>query len=323
MDKKIKSFCKSQNIKFRHNVSMASISCFKSGGMVKFLIYPSTKYQLKALVEMLDFNKISYHVIGATSNILFRSRININVLISTIKLNNIIISKSKRIIEAEAGAMMPTLVQEALKYNFGGFEGLAGIPGTIGGGIFMNAGAYGDEIKDLLINVKILDEKYKFKNLLKDELRFSWRHSLFQEKKLGIIVSAKFKGIKEKPERIKVKINKNRINRLTHQEFIHPNIGSLFATKDIYADLARFSLTYGLKLKFVKKIYKYTQPDNNILLNYITCKHFNIDYKNRVFSNKTMNCLVNKEFSTKQFLEYINKIKKITKNTVPLENIII
>ncbi len=320
---KIKSFCKSQNIEFRHNVSMASMSCFKNGDTVRFLIYPSTKYQLKALVKMLDFNKISYYVIGATSNILFKDRVSINTFISTIKLNNMIINKSKKVIEAEAGAMMPALVQKALKYSFGGFAGLTGIPGTIGGGIFMNAGAYGDEIKDLLISVKILNKKCEFKNLLKNELRFSFRHSLFQEKKLGIIVSAKFKGIKEKPEIIKMKINKNRIHRLTRQEFIHPNIGSLFATKDIYADLARFSPTYKLKLKFIKKLYKCIQPHNNILLNYITCKHFNIDYKNRVFSNKTMNCLINKEFSTKQFLEYINKIQKITKNTVPLENIII
>jgi UDP-N-acetylenolpyruvoylglucosamine reductase len=122
---------------------------------------------------------------------------------------------------------------------------------------------------------------------------------------------------------IKMKIDKNRIGRLTRQEFVHPNIGSLFATKDIYADLARFNPIYGLKLKFVRKIYKYIQPDNNTLLNYITCRHFGIDYKNRVFSNKTMNCLVNKGVSTKQFLKYINKIQKITKNTVPLENIII
>ena len=114
---------------------------------------------------------------------------------------------------------------------FLGYEFLSGIPGTVGGAVKMNAGAFGSEIKDVLIDVTILDEKYNFKSLKNEELNFSYRNSIFFEKN-WIIIGCTFKVQKGDISEIKEKRKEIIESRREKQPIELPNAGSIFKRSD-------------------------------------------------------------------------------------------
>lgn len=114
---------------------------------------------------------------------------------------------------------------------FLGYEFLSGIPGTVGGAVKMNAGAFGSEIKDVLIDVTFLDEKYNLKSLSNEELKFSYRNSIFFEKK-WVIIGCTFKVQKGNISEIKEKRKEIIDSRREKQPIELPNAGSIFKRSD-------------------------------------------------------------------------------------------
>lgn len=319
----LEKFLSNNKIEFIRKVNLSRFTHFKTGGMAKFIIYPDNIKELKIIIDFLDNKSIFYKVIGATTNLLFLDEVEYDVLVSLKKFNKIEINKEKKIVRVEAGAMLPKLVRELATEGITGFEGLEGIPGTIGGAIYMNAGAYGYEVSDNLIDVNVLTKKDGAKYFLRKDLKFAFRHSIFGEMNIGVILDARFRIKYVDRNEIAKKIKYFKENRRTYQEYKYLSLGSIFATHDLYSEIAKHHLGYRLILYFVRKLNALLKPLDNRLLNKITCRYFNLRFSKQPFSNKTMNCLINNNITSKEAIEYINTVKRLTKNNLPLENEIV
>ena len=211
--------------KIKTNEDMSKHTSFKAGGKAKFYIKAKTVEDVINTVKISKENNIPIVVLGNGSNILFKDE-EFNGVVLKIELD--ILKIEENIITAEAGVKNAILGRKALDNNLQGFEFAAGIPGTIGGAIRMNAGAYGGEIKDIVQDVEYLDyEDLKIKKITNKECNFEYRHSVFCENK-NIILSATFKlenGIKEE---IANRMNEFAKSRKEKQPLEYPSAGSTF-----------------------------------------------------------------------------------------------
>jgi UDP-N-acetylmuramate dehydrogenase len=226
----------------------------------------------------------------------------------------------------EAGAMLPYMSRLLSGKGFEGYSGLVGIPGTIGGAIFMNASAYDCQISDNLKYATCLNDSNEICELSKDELSFNWRSSAFQNKfKKYVILSAVFQLKSGNLKSIQEHIEKVSIHRKKYQENDYPNLGSTFATKDIYGDLSKYFLLYKLVHILVKIITKIYLGDQNIFyakwMNILSQLYFNLKPTATFdFSDHTFNCLINKGGAeANELIEFIRRIQKATKYKIPLE----
>ena len=177
---KILAFLQKNNFLFDENVCLKTFSYFKTGGLVKLIVYPKTEDEVCLFIKFCFEMNIDYKTIGDTSNLLFLDDKIYGLFLSLKNFNSI--EKKDNSILAFAGASLPGLSRKALLWELSGFEGLEGIPGSIGGAIIMNAGAYGDEIKSHRIKVsgfKKNGEKFIFNN---EECLFKNRDSIFRKK---------------------------------------------------------------------------------------------------------------------------------------------
>lgn len=211
--------------KIKTNEDMSKHTSFKAGGKAKFYIKAKTVEDVINTVKISKENNIPIVVLGNGSNILFKDE-EFNGVVLKIELDTLKIEEN--IITAEAGVKNAILGRKALDNNLQGFEFAAGIPGTIGGAIRMNAGAYGGEIKDIVQDVEYLDyEDLKIKKITNKECNFEYRHSVFCENK-NIILSATFNlenGIKEE---IANRMNEFAKSRKEKQPLEYPSAGSTF-----------------------------------------------------------------------------------------------
>ena len=211
--------------KIKTNEDMSKHTSFKAGGKAKFYIKAKTVEDVINTVKISKENNIPIVVLGNGSNILFKDK-EFNGIVLKIELDTLKIEEN--IITAEAGVKNAILGRKALDNNLQGFEFAAGIHGTIGGAIRMNAGAYGGEIKDIVKDVEYLDyEDLKIKKITNKECNFEYRHSVFCENK-NIILSATFKlenGIKEE---IANRMNEFAKSRKEKQPLEYPSAGSTF-----------------------------------------------------------------------------------------------
>jgi UDP-N-acetylmuramate dehydrogenase len=171
---------------------------FRVGGEAEVLFKPEDKEDLEFFLKNIP-NHISWTIIGVGSNLLIRDGGVPGVVIKLGKnFTNITIQGTD--VTVGGGALDRTVSLEAAQHGVGGLEFFVGIPGTIGGAVKMNAGAYGTEVKDCLVSCKILDEKGHMKTYLPQELGFSYRHSKVGDR--DIVIEATFRGHKEDPKTI-------------------------------------------------------------------------------------------------------------------------
>ncbi len=207
------------------NVSLKDYNTYKIGGKTRYLVKPYNIDSLKELLIYIKNNNLKYIIIGNGSNIILPDSDYDGVVILLSKLNEIKINENT--VNAFCGVSLTYFVNELVKNNLGGLESLSGIPGTLGGAIFNNAGCYGQTISDKLNSVTYL-ENGEIKTINKEECNFSYRDSMFKQKKNFIILSAKFKlDYKNKKEMLNV-IKENMIKRNTSQPLNYPNAGSVF-----------------------------------------------------------------------------------------------
>ena len=175
---------------------------------------------------------MKYIIIGNGSNIILPDSDYDGVVILLSKLNETKINENT--VNAFCGVSLTYFVNELVKNNLGGLESLSGIPGTLGGAIFNNAGCYGQTISDKLDNVTYL-ENGEIKTINKEECNFSYRDSMFKQNKNFIILSAKFKLDYKKKEEMLNNIKENMIKRNTSQPLNYPNAGSVFRNPTGYS----------------------------------------------------------------------------------------
>lgn len=315
------NYLNKNKIKYEKDFLIKKISYIKIGGIVPLYIKPETIEIFIDLIKYLNINGLIYKVVGNISNCLFDD-ININkIFISTHNINKINFI-DENTIEVESGVMLPKFVKMMAQKSITGFEGLVGIPGTIGGSLFMNAGAYYDnEISDHLISVNCLDINNNIVFIEKDKCDFSFRNSFFQKNPRNIILYSRFNLIYGNQDDIYKKIEYCQYHRKKYQESKYPNLGSLFKTKDIYLDMAKTDRIYKIFLWIYRMINRLFKNKDSKTLNYITCKYFKINFNDdKPFSDKTINCMVNRgNLNFKKAMDFICQMRNVLKNTVELE----
>ena len=214
---------------------MKNHTSFKVGGPADVYIRVQTEEELQELQEFATKNKIPTTIIGNGSNILVKDNgidgIVIQIDIKKEEIENI--PDSKKIVTLGAGNKIAEVTHNLCKNGISGFEELAGIPGTIGGAVKMNAGAYGKEIKDIIKEVKVLTNEGKVETWQKDDLKLSYRTSIFSENK-AIILEAQFILQAGNEIEIKEKMNEYMKTRREKQPIEYPSAGSTFKRGENY-----------------------------------------------------------------------------------------
>jgi len=220
-------FANEHGIKFLEHEDLSKHTSFKIGGPAEFFVKPKNKEQVSAVVDYCEKNSVPLLPLGKGSN----------VLVSDNGINGVVMyfgsdfGKIKLIddetIYCEAGAGLAALCNFALENELTGLEFAYGIPGSVGGAVFMNAGAYGGEIKDVIVYADHVDKNGKAGKFTGEELEMSYRHSVYSGKEY-FITGAAFKLKKGEKAEIKAKMDDLIGRRFDKQPMDKPSAGSTF-----------------------------------------------------------------------------------------------
>lgn len=225
MSKIIDELAQIQNLKLEQNVMLKKYTTFKVGGPADIFITPRTEQALKSLTRIINESEQSYFVLGKGSNIIVGDKGYDGVIIYTGQLDKIKVDNNT--IVAQSGATLKDIAEIAQDHSLTGMEFASGIPGSLGGAVFMNAGAYGGEMNDIIQKVSAVDQKGQKKVMPKKELNLSYRSSIFQENEY-IILDAFLELKKGKKENIRAKMDKLERKRKNKQPLEYPSAGSSF-----------------------------------------------------------------------------------------------
>lgn len=219
--------------KIKYNQKMSKYTTMRVGGPCDCIVFPDEISKIKEVIDFCKNENITFFVIGNGSNLLVKDE---GIHGVVIKLGHRFgkIEIDGEYILAYAGATMPALSQLAKKNSLKGLEFACGIPGTIGGGVKMNAGAYGSQISDILYEVTYMDEKEEIKTIKNKDCSFGYRKSIFTINPNYVILSAKFKLEKGNIDEIENKMRENSLARKTKQPLEYPNFGSVFKRPEGY-----------------------------------------------------------------------------------------
>lgn len=205
---------------------MSEYTTFKIGGKADILIQPRSVEELLEIIESAEKCEVPITFIGNGSNLLVLDG-GIRGAVIKFGQNMAKTTVDEDVITAQCGITMARLASIAAENSLTGFEFASGIPGTLGGGIVMNAGAYKGELKDVIIEATALCEDGTIKTFNKDELEFSYRHSVFSNTKM-LVLSAKIKLEKGNVEDIRGYMNELNQKRRNSQPLEFPSAGSAF-----------------------------------------------------------------------------------------------
>ena len=212
-------------IEILFNEPLKQYTYTKVGGAADYLAFPRNQYELKRIVTFANAQEIPWMVLGNSSNIIVRDSGIEGFVIMFDHFHDIRVNGY--VIEAEAGAKLIDVTHVARYHSLTGFEFACGIPGSIGGAVYMNAGAYGGEIAHILQSCKVLTPEGEIKTLTAEELAFGYRHSNIQETG-DVVIAAKFALAPGNYDQIN-----QEMARLTHlrelkQPLEYPSCGSVF-----------------------------------------------------------------------------------------------
>jgi len=213
------------NLQVNLNTPLKKYTSFKVGGPSDIFLIPGTITALKKVLKTIKHGELPFFILGKGSNVIASDNGFRGIIIYTGKLNNIKIKENT--LKAECGVTLNSIAEKALNSSLSGLEFVSGIPGSLGGALYMNAGAYGKEIKDIIVSILTLDYNGLENKLTKDELDFNYRHSILQVNPL-IAVEATLElkpGIRKKILST-MKTLKNK--RKTQQPLSLPSAGSTF-----------------------------------------------------------------------------------------------
>lgn len=220
-------YIKKNNIgKYEENISLVMHTSYKVGGTASYLVYPSDIKKLILLLKFVRENNIKYKILGNGSNTLFSDEKFDGIII---KLDNF--DKVKyylNTVKAGAGVNLMRLSMQTIKRGLIGLEFATGIPGTIGGAVYMNAGAYNSDMGYIVKNVKVLTPKYQVITMTNQELDFHYRTSFFQKNKDYICLEATLKFKKGSREALEEVVRDRTSRRILSQPLEYPSAGSVF-----------------------------------------------------------------------------------------------
>ena len=212
------------------NEPMCKHTTFGIGGNVTCYIMPKTLNDLKKILKYSSKNNIKTFFIGSGSNILVSDFGYNGIIISLKKTFKTLKIKEDATIISESGVMLGSMVKKATSRGIKGMESLVGVPGTVGGALYMNAGAYDHEISNYFKSAVLLDQFGNEKIYKKKDVQFGYRYSSFPKNE--ILIKAIFKYRKGNPENILEKKNTASLNRKTSQPLKYRSAGSIFKNPD-------------------------------------------------------------------------------------------
>ncbi len=220
----IEEFLK-QHGEYSQDKYFKGLTTLKMGGHIKHFVMPNSVDDLKEIINYLKTNKVMFKVVGNGSNLICGESEYDGVVVCLKKINSYEISNDE--IYVEAGVMAPALANTLAKQGYSCLEFAAGIPGTIGGLVYMNAGAYKGEMADVIKQVLVLKDN-ELVWMQNDECNFSYRRSIFQDHPHWLVVAAKLKLAKKDPEAIMELMQDRLARRRQTQPLEMPSAGSCF-----------------------------------------------------------------------------------------------
>lgn len=218
---------KKRNIgKVEKDVSIKRLTTYKVGGVARALIYPKNESKLVQLIKLLKKHDISYKIIGNGSNLIFSDQTYEGVLIKLTELNQMEVIQNK--IRVGAGYSLMKLSRVALKHSLTGLEFAAGIPATVGGAVFMNAGAYKSDMGYIVQSVRVLTPDFNIIELENRELNFHYRTSFFKTHPDYICLEVFIKLTKGDKVLIDRVMRERLQRRMESQPLNYPSAGSVF-----------------------------------------------------------------------------------------------
>ncbi|MBR6230279.1 MAG: UDP-N-acetylmuramate dehydrogenase [Eubacterium sp.] len=237
---------------------MSRHTTFRVGGPARYYLIPENTGEVRAAIDFADARQLPYMVVGKGSNLLFADRefhgvvIEIGDHFSDMSVhmdrktaenfgnepvdeseNESVHSRPGTVVVVKSGLALSSMASRLAKLGLAGFEFAGGIPGTVGGAITMNAGAYGGEIRDCLREVTVMTETGELKTLSAEELELSYRHSILQEKN-WIVLSGTFAFTPGNREEIQEKMRELNERRREKQPLEFASAGSTFKRPEGY-----------------------------------------------------------------------------------------
>lgn len=214
------------------NEPMKSHTTFRVGGPADWFVTPGEEEQVREIVKILQRERIPYYVTGNGSNLLVGDKGYRGVMIQLYKKMSKI-RVTDEIVYAQAGALLSKIAAEALAKSLTGFEFASGIPGTLGGAVMMNAGAYGGEMRHVLKSALSLTEAGEFRVLPAEQMELGYRSSIFA-KNGDIVLSAELELKQGDPNVIRAYMDELKEKRVTKQPLEYPSAGSTFKRPEGY-----------------------------------------------------------------------------------------
>lgn len=211
---------------------MKKHTTFRIGGPAEYLILPQTTEEIADVIKLCRQEEIPWYIVGNGSNLLVADEGVRGVVIQLLRNFNQIQVEGCQI-RMQAGAQNAAVAKRALDASLTGFEFATGIPGTIGGAVVMNAGAYGGEMKDILKEVTVLDPNGMIRTIPAEELELGYRTSIIARK--GYVVLEAVIVLKTgDPKEIKAAMDELKEKRVTKQPLEYPSAGSTFKRPEGY-----------------------------------------------------------------------------------------
>lgn len=216
---------KKQGIDIKEQIPLSRYTFTKTGGPAEYLAFPKNTAEVEKLVKATRIDKIPLMIIGNASNLIIRDGGIDGLVIILTELKEIKVEDNQ--VTADAGARIIDTAFAAAHHGLSGMEFAAGIPGSIGGGVFMNAGAYGGEMQEVVDSVHVLTRSGEFKTYSNQEMNFSYRYSIVQETG-DIVLTASFKLVPK--DRLEILDQMHYLNTLRRykQPLEYPSCGSVF-----------------------------------------------------------------------------------------------
>ena len=212
--------------RYKENVDIATLTTYRTGGIAKLVVHPLNEKKLLLLLKTLKKEKIKFKVLGNGSNTLFSDDFYDGVIIKLDSLSEIKFTRNK--VFVEAGASLIRVANMAVKKSLSGLEFATGIPGTIGGAIYMNAGAYKRDMGYIVESIKVITPKFEIITMTNRELNFHYRTSFLQQNKGYICISAILKLQKGDKKEMQEIVKDRMQRRMESQPLEYPSAGSVF-----------------------------------------------------------------------------------------------
>ncbi len=220
------ALCEKLGCRITPECPLSEYITFRFGGKCRALISINSAQSAAELIRYMKKNSVRYGILGRGSNVLADDN-GFDGVILLFGSDFASIEIRGNIIRCDAGALLASACVHAQQSGLSGMENLFGIPGTVGGALYMNAGAYGSEMKDIVISAEYLDEDGKIRTIGREGMELSYRHSFFSDNSC-VIISVTMQLENGDPEVIKNAMNECMAKRSSKQPLEYPSAGSTF-----------------------------------------------------------------------------------------------